>query len=244
MIVYDSDLKVFYSTKINDSHFSCGFSTKLIGDARSTSTILDFLSKNYSSAKTVVILDQIHSTNIAIFTQQNSRNIEKIEESDGIITHLKNIFLTVQTADCVPIIFVDKTSGIVGISHQGWRGSLKRLPQKMVEKMVKFGAKKEAIVAVLGPSIGQCCYYIDEDRYHDFLDEFEQYSDKIFQYRGGKYFLNLAHLDFLLLSDMGLNKSNIDFFPFCTCCDKQRFFSNRRDRIKEYGEMVSFVINL
>lgn len=244
MITYDSELKIFYSTKINDSRFSCGFSTKLIGDARNTSAILDFSAKNYSSVKSVVILDQIHSANIAIFTPPNPHNIEKIEETDGVITNLKNIFLSVQTADCVPMVVVDKASGIIGISHQGWRGSLKRLPQKMVKEMVRFGAKKEAVVVALGPSIGQCCYHIDEDRYHDFLDEFEQYADEIFQYRGGKYFLNLSRLDFLLLLEGGVNRSNIDFFPFCTSCDKQRFYSNRRDRIKEYGEMVSFVISL
>ena len=49
-------------------------------------------------------------------------------------------------------------------------------------------------------------------------------------------------LNFLLLKDVGIKSENIDFFPFCTSCDKDRFFSYRRDKEKEYGEMVSFIL--
>ena len=43
----------------------------------------------------------------------------------------------------------------------------------------------------IGPSIGQCCYDIDDERYYDFVVEFEGYADKIFHRHQGKLHLNL-----------------------------------------------------
>jgi YfiH family protein len=242
MIVYNPDLKIFSSSLINDNRYLSGFGTKLIGDARHIDNIFNFLSGAGVSYKTIVIAEQIHSVNIAVFTLPPSDNLEKIEEVDGLITKESDIVLTVRTGDCLPIVYVDKKNGIIGISHQGWRGSLKKMVQKMVEKMIEVGSGRENILIALGPSIGDCCYNIDDDRYYTFLEEFDGYSAKIFYIRGGKRHLNLPLLNYLLLVEAGIPKKNIDFFPFCTKCDKTRFFSFRRDKKSDYGEMLSFVI--
>lgn len=242
MIKYDDVLRTFYSTNINDQHYFSGFSTKALGDARSTFNIQNFFLQNNIGYKTLVTLEQIHSSNVAVFDKESSEHVIKIEETDGVITKVQQIIIAVQTGDCIPIIFVHKKSGIMGISHQGWRGSLKRLQQKMVEKMAELGADKSSVLVAIGPSINDCCYHIEEDRYYTFLEEFDGYSDKIFYLRGGKRYLNLPLLNFLLLKDVGIKSENIDFFPFCTSCDKDRFFSYRRDKGKEYGEMVSFIL--
>ena len=242
MIKYDDVLRTFYSTKINDQHYFSGFGTKALGDARSTSNIQNFFSQNSVRYKTLITLEQIHSSNVTVLDKGSSEQLMKIEETDGVITNLEQNIITVQTGDCIPIIFVHKKSGIIGISHQGWRGSLKRLQQKMVKKMAELGADKSSIVIAIGPSINDCCYHIEEERYYDFLEEFNGYSDKIFYFRGGKRYLNLPLLNSLLLKDVGIKSENIDFFPFCTSCDKDRFFSYRRDKGKEYGEMASFIL--
>jgi len=242
MITYDSNQKVFLSTLINDERFFGGFGTKELGDGRKVENIFNFLQNNYSNFKKVVILEQIHSTNIAVFNSSTTENLEKISEIDGIVTKESGAVLTVITADCSPIIFVEKNQGIIGISHNGWRGSVKRLVQKMVEKIIELGGKKDSIYVAIGPSIGECCYNIDEDRYYQFKEEFDGYSEKIFHRRQGKLHLNLTLLNYLLLVEKGVKKENIDFFPFCTRCDKKRFFSFRRDKKSEYGEMFSFIV--
>lgn len=245
MLIYDPALKIFYSTLINDDQYLSGFGTKLIGDARHIDNVFNFLKGAHISYKTVVIAEQIHSVNIAVFTSEASPlldDLEKVEEVDGLVTYESDVVLTVRTGDCLPIVYVDKKKEIIGISHQGWRGSLKKMVQKMVEKMSEVGGVRENILIALGPSIGDCCYNIDDDRYYTFLEEFDGYSDKIFYMRGGKRHLNLPLLNYLLLVEAGIPKKNIDFFPFCTRCDKDRFFSFRRDKKKDYGEMISFVI--
>ena len=72
--------------------------------------------------------------------------------------------------------------------------------------------------------------------------EFDGYADKIFHRHQGKLHLNLALLNYLQTKELGVPEKNIDHFPFCTRCDKKRFFSFRRDKKQDYGEMFSFIV--
>ena len=242
MIKYDSELKIFCSTLVNDDKYFSGFGTKTFGDGRNIDTAINFAQTYVPSFKTIVIPEQIHSVNVTNFSANLIDNVERVPETDGVITKDINSILTVITADCSPIIFVEKKQGIVGISHQGWRGSVKRLGQKMIKKILEQGGKIENIIAAIGPTIGQCCYDIDDERYYEFLDEFEGFANKIFQRNQGRLHLNLALLNYLQLKELGLSEKNIDLFPFCTSCDKKRFFSFRRDKKEDFGEMLSFVL--
>jgi len=242
MITYDADLKIFYSTLINDVKYFGGFGTRFLGDGRNVDTAVNFAQSNLPDFKTIVIPEQIHSVNVTNFSANLIDNIERISETDGLISKDFNSVLTVITADCSPIMFVEKKQGIIGISHQGWRGSVKRMAQKMVNKMIEVGGKKENILAAIGPSIGECCYDIDDERYYEFVEEFDGYAKKIFHRRQGNLHLNLALLNYLQLQEIGIAEKQIDFFPFCTHCDKKRFFSFRRDKKKDYGEMLSFIV--
>lgn len=242
MITYDSNLKIFSSTLINDERFFGGFGTRALGDGRKIDNIFNFAQTYIPSFKTIVIPEQIHSTNVTIFTSNLTDNLERVSETDGIITKDFNSVLIINTADCSPIIFAEKQQGIVGISHQGWRGSVKRLGQKMIKKIVELGGKKENIFVAIGPSIGECCYDIDDERYYQFIEEFDGYSKKIFHRHQGKLHLNLSLLNYLQVKEIGIPIKNIDHFPFCTSCDRKRFFSFRRDKKEDYGEMLSFVV--
>ncbi|MDO9028256.1 MAG: peptidoglycan editing factor PgeF [Candidatus Roizmanbacteria bacterium] len=242
MIIYDSNLKIFFSSLINDERFFGGFGTRYLGDGRRIDNIFNFFNNNGISYKKIVIPEQIHSTNVAFFYSTSVDNLEKIPETDGVVTKEVNSILTVITADCSPIMFVEKQQGIIGVSHQGWRGSVKRLGQKMIKKIIEMGGKKEDILVAIGPSIGECCYNIDDDRYYQFVEEFDGYSEKIFHRRQGKLHLNLSLLNYLQLKEIGIPEKNIDHFPFCTRCDKKRFFSFRRDKKEDYGEMMSFIV--
>lgn len=241
MITFDADFTIFTSSLINDSCFFSGFSTKSAGDGRKTSNILQFLDKHNVRYKKLVILRQIHSVNIYIYHKTNEQLVETIDDVDGVITEQKETVLAVRTADCLPLIFADKTAGLVGVSHQGWRGSLKKMAVRMVDVLVERGAQKENLIVAMGPAVGACCYDIGPDRYAEFMEQFEVYADQIFHIEGGRYHLNLSRLNYLQLRDCGVQSSHIDFFPFCTACDKNRFFSFRRDKKEKLGEMFSFI---
>jgi hypothetical protein len=242
MFKFDFDFSFFYSDYINDDNFLSGFGTRDFANAKYLSEANSAFLKMGLNQRKIVSLGQIHSVNVADYYSTDEDRLIKIDDTDGVVTADKNIALIIRTADCVPIIFCDKDKGIIGISHQGWRGSLKRLPQKMISKMIEKGAQKETIKVIIGPAIGSCCYDINDDRYYSFLEEFNGYSEKIFYTRKAKKHVSLSLLNYLLLIESGIDKKNIDFFPFCTSCDKKRFFSYRRDDKRDYGEMLSFVI--
>ncbi len=242
MLIHEPSLKIFYSTKINDNQFFSGFGTKEAGNAASISNIINYFIDINESNDKLVVLDQVHSVNIGVVDQEKVKRIEKVEETDGVVSKEAGVILTVRTADCLPIIYCDKKNQVIGISHNGWRGSIKRMVQRMVDKMISLGAESREILVAIGPGIGGCCYDINDDRYYQFREEFEDYSDRILQNKRGKRLVNLTLLNYLLLLEKGIDKKNIDFFPFCTKCDRARFFSFRRDTKKEYGEMLSFII--
>lgn len=244
MIIYDPNLKIFYSSLISDSGYFSGFGTKQLGDGKKIGQLFGFFQSNKIDYKKMIIPEQIHSVNVEIFRSKTNEILEKIEDTDGVVTDDPGFVLTVVTADCCPIVFADKKNGVIGISHQGWRGSVKRMVQKMIDKMIFKGSEVGEINVAIGPSIGDCCYNIEEDRYYEFKMEFDGYSNQIFHRRGGQWHLSLAKLNYLLLLEKGINKEKIDYFPFCTKCDEKRFFSYRREKKLLQGEMFSFIMRL
>lgn len=177
MIAFHNIQNIFTSSKLNDSTIFSGSSTKLLGDSRNDETLLEFFKNHYPQYVTIVRPKQTHSTRISIIHKSDSR-VLKLPDCDGLITQEKNIILTVQTADCVPLIFADKKNGVVGVSHQGWKGTLRRMAQKMVHTMISQGAEKEYLRVMIGPAIGSCCYEVYGERVEMFEAEFGGFLSK------------------------------------------------------------------
>lgn len=85
-------------------------------------------------------------------------------EGDAIWTDRSGVLLGVAAADCVPILVVDPASTRIGAAHAGWQGTRLRVAQSLVRTLVGAGSRASALVASVGPSIGPCCYTIDEAR--------------------------------------------------------------------------------
>ncbi len=245
MITYNSQTKYYTSSLFDDVHYFSGFSTKELGDGAEPANLIAFLHNNFISYKKIIRPKQTHSANVSVVDSKiynQKGEVIRIDDTDGVVTTETDLFLAVLSADCVPIIFMDKEAGITGVSHQGWRGILNRLPIRMIETMVTVGARKENIIAAIGPAIGACCYDITEDRYQAFAREFGRYADTVFEKRDGKWYMNLALLTNLLLREAGIMRNQIDFFPFCTKCNESKFYSYRREGKQRAGELFSFIL--
>lgn len=228
MIIYNNEHKYFYSSLINDKNYIGGFNTVFSDDT-------SFLSESYKVTSAV----QGHTTNIEVI--ENADKQIQLNNVDGLITTLPEHVLTVYTSDCVPVIFTDKVHGIVGISHQGWKGTYDGMVSKMLKTMISLGAGIKTTYVAVGPAIGGCCYEIYGERMELFRSKFGRFWDTIYIRSGNTHNLNLAHLNYLLAAEAGVPKENIDYFPFCTKCDDKRFHSFQREGKGKTGRMINFI---
>jgi YfiH family protein len=87
-----------------------------------------------------------------------------LPEADIVISDVPGVALAVQTADCVPVVMVDRRRGVVAAVHAGWRGLAARAPVVALERMGRdFGTRREDLLVVIGPAIGACCYEVGPD---------------------------------------------------------------------------------
>ena len=94
---------------------------------------------------------------------------------DGMITDIPGITLVTFFADCVPLYFLDPVHKAIGLSHSGWRGTVKRMGQVTVDAMKEaFGTRPEDIIACIGPSICGDCYEVGEEVADEFADDFHE----------------------------------------------------------------------
>jgi polyphenol oxidase len=112
----------------------------------------------------VVRLRQVHGAGVVrvpFGAAEAARGTEP--EGDALWTDRRGILLGVAAADCVPVL-VAEPGGRVGAAHAGWAGTTRGVVAALVREMVAAGAAPERLVAAIGPSIGPCCYTIDEER--------------------------------------------------------------------------------
>ena len=107
----------------------------------------------------VVRLTQVHGDRVVHADTVG----EPWPEADAMWTATPGLLLGVAAADCVPILIADP-AGPVGAAHAGWQGTSKRIAVALVTELVTQGADPARLVASIGPSIGPCCYVIDDAR--------------------------------------------------------------------------------
>jgi hypothetical protein len=86
----------------------------------------------------------------------------KPPDADAMITEIKNTPLGIFTADCLPILLYAPGKGVISLIHAGKAGTAAQAALLTAEKMMLLHeVKPDEITAVIGPSIGPCCYEAD-----------------------------------------------------------------------------------
>ena len=162
---------------------------------------------------------------------------------DGLITDIPGITLVTFFADCVPLYFLDPVHKAIGLSHSGWRGTVKRMGQVTVDAMKEaFGTRPEDIIACIGPSICGDCYEVGEEVADEFADAFhEKYHDVILlKKQNGKYQLDLWKANEIVLKEAGIKGDYLAVTNICTYCNPQLLFSHRRTAERR-GNLCAFL---
>jgi purine-nucleoside/S-methyl-5'-thioadenosine phosphorylase / adenosine deaminase len=179
---------------------------------------------------------QVHGKTVRVVAREN---FSDKPEGDGLVTAEAGILLAVASADCVPILLMDAAAKIVGAIHAGWRGVIAGIAEEGVRAMEGLGAKPRDLRAALGPSIGQCCFEVDEDLAHRFAREVEGAEHHARAGRPGKSHLDLRAIIADQFTRAGVPRESIINVGPCTKCANDRFFSRRADASS--GLQLSFI---
>jgi len=83
------------------------------------------------------------------------------EYCDALATNAPNILLAVKTADCVPVLLADATTGAFAAVHAGWRGTAASIvPAAIARLQLEYGTKPADMRAAIGPAALGCCYEV------------------------------------------------------------------------------------
>jgi len=203
------------------------------------------------SVNNIIYAQQKHTDHILVcdskeFLNTRPANRIPLPESfiyDAMITNIPGILLSVRTADCAPVLFWDENNNAVGAAHCGWRGTIQKLQAKTALKMREmYGADLKNLKATIGPGISKCCYEVSEDFYKNFIDTLGERVKIYFTGKDNqnqKYMCDLKGINKMLLSDL-LDEKNIEVSGNCTCCEKDLFFSHRRQG-EHRGSHAAFI---
>jgi len=201
--------------------------------------------------KTLITLRQIHSDLIHRIEGAPKHPLA----GDGLITNTPGLLLAILTADCLPVILVDKKNRAIGVFHAGWRGTVKRIVEKGVGEMQRyFGSDPRNMIAAIGPGVQACCYQVGAEVRQKFEAQFayaaelfrevkesdpvrEKYPMLFLTARAPGHselpvslFLDLVQANRRQLIDADVPAKNIDASSPCTACRTDLLFSHRAEK--------------
>jgi polyphenol oxidase len=175
-------------------------------------------------ATALVISRQVHGVHVVTVTsaQRGSGALEQessVPDTDALLTSTPELPLVVSTADCVPVVLAARgeQGAAVAVAHAGWRGMVTGIIADAVVALRACGAITAAIV---GPSIGPCCFTVGDDVGRAFEDRYAG------TWRDGR--VDLWLVAERQLAAAGVPADCVSNPRLCTVCDR-RFFSHRRD---------------
>lgn len=183
---------------------------------------------------------QVHSPHCVTVTGPWSDDARP--EADALVTDRPGILLGIVTADCAPVLLADREAGVVGAAHAGWKGAITGVTDNTVRAMEALGARREHIVAAIGPCIAQASYEVDEA----FADRFaaDDPANQTFFAPGrpGHWQFDLELYVARRLESAGV--ARVERLGLDTYADADRFYSFRRATHRgeaNYGRQLSLV---
>lgn len=158
------------------------------------------------------------------------------EEADGVTSTEPGVAACISVADCVPVLLADPTTGAVAAVHAGWRWTIARAAAEGVRALAGLHGAARGVRAVVGPSIGPCCYEVSPE----LAQRFEAEIGPVVRRGSGGPHLDLWESNRRVLLAAGVDAECIEVMKVCTSCDSGRFFSHRRDRGRT-GRQVAFI---
>jgi hypothetical protein len=148
---------------------------------------------------------------------------------DGLVTTERGLPLAIFTADCLALTLWDSVAHVLGVAHVGWRGTVKGASRAAVRAAVGAGARAERLHVAIAPSIGPCCYEVDEPVLRAFGQAHPRQGPRWFAPgRPGHAMLDLWTATEALLAEAGVDPAAIENPRLCTACHPDLLYSYRK----------------
>ncbi len=168
---------------------------------------------------------------------------EQAPTADALVTSQRGIAIGILTADCAPVLFADRTAGVIGAAHAGWRGAFDGVLANTVAAMARLGAAPARIVAAVGPCIGQASYEVGPE----FIARFADRDPANVRYFTPAKANGHAHFDLARFTADGLRAAGVGTVVVegsDTCTVESQYFSYRRSVLRrepDYGRQLSAI---
>jgi YfiH family protein len=141
-------------------------------------------------------------------------------------------------ADCFPLLFLDRSRGVVAGAHAGWRGSLAGVAIQTLRALhLAYGTAPDQLEVLIGPGICARCYQVGDEVAQQFAARFGR-EDRYLQREGGEVRLDIEGVVRLQLEDDGVPVDRVVSAGWCTR-EEDRWFSHRGGRP---GRFLSVVV--
>jgi YfiH family protein len=188
----------------------------------------------------LVSIHQVHSPDVIVVTEPWGAERPK---ADAMVTAMPGVAIGVLAADCGPVLFADARARVIGAAHAGWKGALTGVLESTIAAMEGLGARRENIVAELGPSISARNYEVGPE----FVVRFVEASAANKRYfmpspKPGHAWFDLNRYTVDRLDAAGVKAG---FLDRCTYAEEENFYSYRRATHRgesDYGRQISAIV--
>jgi len=148
-------------------------------------------------------------------------------KTDGVVSDVPGLTFLLTAADCTPLLFWDRSHGVVGAAHAGWRGTARGIAGNVIRAMSdSFGTDPSDVVVGIGPSMGPCCYTVGEDVIETFA---ASRIEPALVTGDDPTRLDLWESNHRQLVEAGVPSTSIEIMGLCTGCHVSSFFSHRAE---------------
>jgi len=189
----------------------------------------------------LITLNQKHTNQVIHF--KNKLSVKNKLAADAIVSEVKNVAISILTADCAPILFYDPKKKIIGCAHSGWKGALNGIIKNTVKKFNELNSNNNDLIAVVGPCIGKENYEVKKDFFNRFNSENKNNNIFFEKVNNEKFLFDLRGFINHKISSLGIK--NIENIEMDTFSQKEFFYSYRRSTLNkenDYGRCISVIL--